>query len=430
MGKRGNENAQVTKEDYEASQRTSSPDAPKGPFAKASADVMKGRRIVRGRKSAIRESSTPSAAPGNSVFSGVELAAPGGSATAPGGGSNPFGGFSFGSSAASTTVPAASKPTAYPSFAMPAAASTKPPTGTATAAISKHSEATEEDKERIKCAQKFLEHVTKFGSYDTVAGRRFACTFAALGKSKSSTTVAAKPPPKATTTNWEFGGKSSVALSASPPAAPLFGAASAPSTGGFSFKTTNNVSASPAGSGGFSFNPTNTLVSAAPVPAFSFSTTPTPAVKAAAEAAATETSAKAETGAGEGENKDDDADGVHEAADNPFKVLYKTDTKILRVEAQKYVAKGVLKLEEHKKTKKNRLVVRDKAVGRVQMNVAITKGMPISKNIVAGAKNKKPTPIVLINAVFDEESGGPELFKIITKMEDHEKLFDELSKIV
>ena len=49
MGKRGNEHAQVSKEDYEASLASSS-DVPKGPFAKASADVIKGRRILKTRR--------------------------------------------------------------------------------------------------------------------------------------------------------------------------------------------------------------------------------------------------------------------------------------------------------------------------------------------------------------------------------------------
>uniref|UniRef100_A0A7S4AKT3 RanBD1 domain-containing protein n=1 Tax=Pseudo-nitzschia australis TaxID=44445 RepID=A0A7S4AKT3_9STRA len=440
MGKRGNENAQVSKEDYEASM-TSASDVPKGPFAKASADVIKGRRILKTRRSGISKKPTPSTTSGNSIFSSVSLAAPGGSpAAASGGGSNPFGGFSFGSGKTPTTVPAASKKTAYPSFAMPAAVPTKSPTikATTTAVTSKTSEVlTDEDKERIKCARGFLKHMNKFSAYDEVAGRRFAATFAAFDKPKASATAttAAKQPTK--TTNWDtskplFGGKSPVSAAASPPATALFGATPSPAaTGGFSFKTTTDSAASPAASGGFSFNPTKIGTAAAPVPAFSFSTTPTPAVKAAAEAAVAETSAKADTSTVEDESKENGPDGVQEAANNPYEVLFKTTAKVFRVRTGKYVARGgALKLEQHKDTKKNQLVVRDKAVGRVQLNVAITKGMPISKAIAPGVKNKPPTPIVLITSVFDAESGKPELFKIITKMEDHENLFDELSKLV
>ncbi|VEU33666.1 unnamed protein product [Pseudo-nitzschia multistriata] len=448
MGKRGNDLSQVSKEDYEASMKASS-DVPTGPFAKASDDVMKKRRIVRGRRSAVRKGA-PSAAAGSGVFSGVALNASPGATLAPssaGGSSNPFGGFTFGAGTSKTlpipSAPAESKTSAFPSFAVPAAAPPKPATTFAAATApgtSKTSEATEEDKKLIECAQAFLKHAKKHGAYDAVGAERFAATFRELSKSASSSTASTKPPTKtaaaaSTSTSWDasrplFGAKPP----ASSPAAPLFGAAApAPATGGFSFNTGSKPAASPAAPGGFSFNPTKTGASAAPVPAFSFSTTPTPAVKAAAEAAAAESASKAGTGAGDGdgENKDDqtDNDGAQEAEDNPCKTLFKANTKILRVKTNNYI-KGVLKLEEHKETKKTSMVVRDKAVGHVQLNVAITKGMPIKKTIAQGKKSQGPTPIVLITAVFDETSGDPELFKVITKMEDHEKLYDELSKLV
>ena len=46
MGKRGNALGQLRKEELDAVLEQSS-EAPKGPFEKASADVMKKRRIVR-----------------------------------------------------------------------------------------------------------------------------------------------------------------------------------------------------------------------------------------------------------------------------------------------------------------------------------------------------------------------------------------------
>ena len=46
MGKRGNEHGQARREEYESLVEGSS-DAPKGPFQKASDDVLKKRRIVR-----------------------------------------------------------------------------------------------------------------------------------------------------------------------------------------------------------------------------------------------------------------------------------------------------------------------------------------------------------------------------------------------
>ena len=48
MGKRENEYAQMRKEDYEVlASRGGEEQAPSGSFAKASDEVMKGRRIIR-----------------------------------------------------------------------------------------------------------------------------------------------------------------------------------------------------------------------------------------------------------------------------------------------------------------------------------------------------------------------------------------------
>lgn len=48
MGKRGNENAQMRREDYEAMEsRGGGDEAPSGSFSKASDEVLKKRRIIR-----------------------------------------------------------------------------------------------------------------------------------------------------------------------------------------------------------------------------------------------------------------------------------------------------------------------------------------------------------------------------------------------
>jgi len=49
MGKRGNEFSQVRKEELDAVMEKSS-EAPKGPFGKASSEVLKNRRIVRAKR--------------------------------------------------------------------------------------------------------------------------------------------------------------------------------------------------------------------------------------------------------------------------------------------------------------------------------------------------------------------------------------------
>mmetsp|Transcript_29097 Transcript_29097/g.78769 ORF Transcript_29097/g.78769 Transcript_29097/m.78769 type:complete len:467 (-) Transcript_29097:2600-4000(-) len=466
MGKRGNDLSQVSKEDYENSLRSST-DPPKGPFSKASADVMKSRRIIRARKSGIKRGTapTPSTSNSNSIFSGVSLAANSGSATGSGGGgSNPFGGFSFGSTS-TTSIPALApaKPATFPSFAKPAALTSKPlasPGVMALATSEKSSERTELVAEKIKCARAHLKwsRENDTGVYDLVAGERFVATFAKICESDSTAATTksatskplfgAKPAPSAAApspaaNSFSFKPAVSSAASSAPAAAkfsfgaPKTGAVAAPAaSGGFSFDT-SKTSESPApaasgGFGGFSFNTAKTGEAAAPVPAFSFSTTPAPAVKAAAEAAAVETSAKADgTADDEINNEVDGADGVQEAEDNPYSVLFKINVKVFSDKTQKYTARGVLKLEQHKETKKNRLVVRDKAVGRVQLNVAVSKGMPVTKFLNPASKpGKSPTPVVLIKAIVDPSSDSLENLRLITKMEDHEPLFDELSKLV
>ena len=403
-----------------------------------------------------------SAAPAsNSVFSSISLKNP--SASPPGGGSgNPFGGFAFGSSAPSAapaaSSPATAKTPAFPSFAMPAAsakpvATTTKPTTTSTATAKKTGNYTENEKEIVKCAQGFVKHMDNAKVFDLVATQRFLTTFGKLVQKEAGTSTSKKTTPSSgTTTNWDssrplFGGSKTLisptagGASDKPAAAPTpafkFGAsasdkpAAAPA---FSFGASAS-SPTPA-TGGFSFNPTKTGAASAQVPAFSFSTTPSAAVKAAAETAAKETASASKPKEGDtgddAEKNEEDGDGVLEAADDDYQVFFKTKTKILHVRESRYI-KGVLKLEQHKESKKNRLVVRDSAVGRVKMNTAVTKGMPVSKTIVPATKKKGPTPIVLITAVFDEstkDTVGPEAFKIITSTEDHEKLYDELMKLV
>lgn len=380
-----------------------------------------------GKKPSATSTGTPA---GNSVFSSVSLTAPAASTPVGGGGGNPFGGFSFGTPAAAAAPLSAAKP-AFPAFAMPSAVSTKQvvPAPSTNGIISTGGN----DEKLLQCAKGFLKNMNNLNKVDVVCYQRFTTTFLALSDAVEATTTAAGKMKAITATkNWDssrplFGGGkplispsagSAAATSATTTNPPLFGASTA---------------ASPAAAtGGFSFNPTKTgAVAAAPVPAFSFSTTQSPAVKAAAESAASKaaSAAKPAESTGDDTNKEEDGDGVLEGANDDYEVLYKTKTKVLRVSKNIYI-KGMLKLEMHKASGKNRLVVRDSAVGRVKMNTAISKGMPLSKSIVPATKKKGPTPIVIIKAVFDEDSGNPEDFKIIVANDEQEKLYSELQKLV
>ncbi len=383
-----------------------------------------------------KRGATPSAGgtPGNSIFSSVSLAA----TPASGGGGNPFGGFSFGSS---TPVPAATKP-AFPAFATPAA-SAKPevskPSGSATTSVNM----TKSDENISQVTKGFLKHMESLTKADGDCLQQFISTIVALS---GETKATEKPKTASSTSSWDssrslFGGAKPLVSptaggSAPAPAATtnLFGASApspAPATGGFSFSATKPTS-SPAGTGGFSFNPTKTGAAAAPVPAFSFSTAQSAAVKEAAKAAATASASKASKpdDAGDDANQEEDANGSElEAANDDYDVLYKTKTKILHVSKNIYI-KGLLKIEKNKESGKYRLVVRDAVSGRVKMNSAISKGMPLSKAIVPATKKKGPTPIVIIKAMFDENSKEPEDFKLITSTDEHENLYSELKKLV
>ncbi len=236
----------------------------------------------------------------------------------------------------------------------------------------------------------------------------------ATGGFSFNTSKPAAAPSPATTGGFSF--------STSKPAA----APSPAAAGGFSFNTT--AALSPA-AGGFSFNPAKTGAATAPVPAFSFSTTQSAEVKEAAKAAAASTAKAAKSDDADEKQEVEENGGELEAANDDYEVLYKTKTKILHVSKNMYI-KGTLKLEKNKESGKSRLAVRDAVTGKVKMNSAISKGMPLSKGIVPATKKKPPTPIVVIKTLFDEDSNEPEDFKIIVANDEHEKLYNELSKLV
>ena len=445
----------------------------------------------------VTKTTASSGAAGSGIFSGVSLK----TSSASSGGSNPFGGFTFGSStnskSTSTSTPDASKTTkpapggfsfgsssapapspatnekpsfsfgsssgpapaptkgkaAFPAFAMPVVP--LKPTDTAETSQSltvgkKTGKTTADEEKLVQCAKGFVEHIKVLSQFDIVGSQGFVSTFCALAKhaesaaekatgTKAAATkaTASKATAGATTTTNSTWDSSRPLFSSKPLISPTAGSPSKsdtkPSTPLFGGSTAAPPAA--ATTGLFSFNPTKTGAAASPVPAFSFSTAQSPAVKAAAEkaaAAAVSASDKKPEKDDDGDagGEDDEADAVLEAANSDYEVLYKTRTKILHVRKNMYI-KGLLKLEKHKETGKNRLVVRDETVGRVKMNTAITKGMPVEKAIVPATKKKKATPIVLIKAIFDENTKDePEDFKIITSQQEHENLYNELQKLV
>jgi hypothetical protein len=384
----------------------------------------------------------PAAAPAsNNAFSSVKLAS---SSSGGGGGGGAFTGFTFGapSPAATATAPSAapSLSSSYPSFAMPVIKAIVPTTASKNDANTSTTTTTAADKERIKCAESFRKHILNVNQLDLVAMGRFISTYGAISddgnnnkdnNNKITTSSSATTTTTTTETKtWDpnrplFPTNPSKLVSTtkmSPTApSPLFGGvgkavipsfsptAPSPTAGGFSFSLPKTTAASPA------------------VPAFSFSTVPTPEVKAAAAA-----TTAASTTKGEDDNDDNEETTVLEAADDDYNNIVQCNTKVLQVKANQYIARGKLKLEQHKESKKYRLVVRDKTVGRVQFNTAINHGMPLIKETVAPNPKKagsKPIHVVVITAVLTV-GDKPELFKIITTKEDQESLYNALNKIV
>ncbi|OEU11672.1 hypothetical protein FRACYDRAFT_244791 [Fragilariopsis cylindrus CCMP1102] len=141
----------------------------------------------------------------------------------------------------------------------------------------------------------------------------------------------------------------------------------------------------------------------------------TPEVNAAAAAATTATS----LAKGEDDKDDNEETTVLEGADDDYTKIVQCNTNVVQVTDNQYIASGRLVLEQHKESKKYRLVVRDKKFSQVQFNIAINHGMPLSKETA-------PAYVGIAAFVGDK----PGLFKIITRMEDHESLYNALNKIV
>lgn len=87
---------------------------------------------------------------------------------------------------------------------------------------------------------------------------------------------------------------------------------------------------------------------------------------------------------------------------------------------------GVLRLYRHKTTSKQRMVIRNE-IGKVQFNVAVSKGMTFEKKIVSSKKGK--ATFVRFVACEDPDK-GLESFMIQTKAESLDKLHSTLEGMV
>lgn len=183
-------------------------------------------------------------------------------------------------------------------------------------------------------------------------------------------------------------------------------------------------------SGGLSFTRPSIADLSAQIPASSFSRSAE--VKDAAAAANTAASPK-DKGSGvivsvvTNDEKNDETT-AHESVESDHHTIYSCNTKVLRANLNKYIARGVLKIEQHKQTSKFRIVVRNE-LGRVLFNVSLTCATPFDKVVIQNADpKKKPTYVVMITSILD--GGSPEVFKLITRESEYEALYNELEKII
>jgi len=108
--------------------------------------------------------------------------------------------------------------------------------------------------------------------------------------------------------------------------------------------------------------------------------------------------------------------------------LYEVRAKHMKIEngGWKKYGTGVLRVYKHKQTSKHRVVIRN-SIGKVQFNVAISKGMKFDKVTKDGKKGK--STFVSFGAVEDVAK-GMESFMIQVKPESVDALHDALSKTV
>mmetsp|Transcript_146 Transcript_146/g.295 ORF Transcript_146/g.295 Transcript_146/m.295 type:complete len:482 (-) Transcript_146:208-1653(-) len=206
---------------------------------------------------------------------------------------------------------------------------------------------------------------------------------------------------------------SSNVTSSPPPAKPFaafdFGASSAPSAGTFSFTSKNNNDAPAAYS------------TATAKPTFSFESIPPPSSSAASTTASSNNDDDPTT------NPDDGKVSVQQEENKDEDILMEIRAKHLKCVDGKWkkFGAGVLRLYRHKETSKHRMVLRNE-IGKVQLNLAVSKGMPLDKHLKKGSKGA--AAYVSFAAVENEEA-GMERFMLQVKPEELDNLHSTLSEM-
>jgi hypothetical protein len=122
-----------------------------------------------------------------------------------------------------------------------------------------------------------------------------------------------------------------------------------------------------------------------------------------------------------------------ESADDDWNLVNTTKVKVYhhrdKKAGPKLFARGDLKLQTHKESSSNRMVLRDVA-GKVLLNVGITNDTTFQKNTPTSKPGRTRVARIVFYAVR-EESVGPEMLTLVVKEENLDSLhgnLEELSK--
>lgn len=379
MGKRGNDNAQLTKEEYEALEdQGGGSSAGNDSFKKASAETLRGRRIIKTSRK--WKAAKADAAPAPAAKSA-------------------FAGFTFGG-ATTTAAPAA--PTGKPLFAMPTLPVPTFPASSGSAAPVLAKKAGGDATQQLN--DKFKDFLRSASGRDDmkIQMMQFAHSFLAI-KNKDvdpSATAAIGTKEAEPTTKPLFPSASSNKKEEESTTKPLFPpATNASAPVPFSFSA-------PASGSGFSF---------------SLGTTPAPVT------ITKPVDAPVEQG---GEEEETEGPTVLESADKDWNLQHAVNVKVYNYKTgvPKAFAKGELKIQESKENSKvKRMVLRD-AAGKVMVNISISSDMKFEKLVEASKKGRPPKCRVVfygINGVT-EKTAEPEMFTIMCKQENLDAFHSKL----
>ena len=226
-------------------------------------------------------------------------------------------------------------------------------------------------------------------------------------------------------TSFSFGGSPAAAPAPAAAAKPSFSigaSAPAPSAAANSFSFGATPAPAPGAGTKFSFSAKPSSPVAPAAPSFSFGASSAPASSATS-------TASNNNNADPTSNPDDGKiEKVEQEENTDEEILHEVRAKHMKLENGKWkkYGTGVLRLYCHKTTSKQRMVIRNE-IGKVQFNVAVSKGMTFEKKIVSSKKGK--AAFVSFLACEDPDK-GLESFMIQTKPESLDKLHSALEGMV